>query len=78
MKALIIGGTGFIGPPLARQLSEQGHTVAVFSRGHRPDLGNVVCIHGDRNRLGDHAKDIRAFAPEVVIDMVLSSGVQAR
>jgi nucleoside-diphosphate-sugar epimerase len=78
VRVLIIGGTGFIGRPLARQLGEQGHTVAVFSRGHRPGLENVVCIRGDRNRLGDHAQDIRAFAPEVVVDMVLSSGAQAR
>jgi len=28
--------------------------------------------------MGDHARDLRAFAPEVVIDMVLSSGAQAR
>src|SRR5438874_2219608 len=33
MKVLIIGGTGFIGSPLIRQLQRKGHSFALFHRG---------------------------------------------
>lgn len=33
MRVLIIGGTGFIGPYVARELHESGHAVTVFHRG---------------------------------------------
>jgi uncharacterized protein YbjT (DUF2867 family) len=32
MNVLIIGGTGFIGTPLTRELADRGHTVTVLSR----------------------------------------------
>lgn len=32
VNVLVIGGTGFIGTPLARELADRGHTVAVLSR----------------------------------------------
>jgi nucleoside-diphosphate-sugar epimerase len=80
MNILIIGGTGFIGTPLVRQLHEQGHTLAVLHRGHAtPELAqDVEHIRGDRNRLPEVRDAIAGFAPEVVIDMLLSSGAQAR
>jgi nucleoside-diphosphate-sugar epimerase len=80
MKILVIGGSGFIGPPLVRQLNSQGHQLTVLHRGHaRPDLPDgVQRIHGDRNRLPDLRDTIARLAPEVVVDLVLSSGGQAR
>jgi nucleoside-diphosphate-sugar epimerase len=72
MKILVIGGTGFIGPHLVRELARTGHSVAVFHRGTtRPDLP-AEHILGDR-------RDLARLHPEadVVIDLILSSGAQA-
>src|SRR5436305_1681881 len=79
MKVLIIGGTGFIGGPLLPQLRNQGHTIAVFHRGSsKASLpAGVEHIIGDRRNLPNMQAALRRFAPEVVIDMILSSGAQA-
>ena len=79
MRILIIGGNGFIGKPLVRQLNEQEHSVAVFHRGKGKEAlpAEVEEIIGDRRELGNYRGAIREFAPEVVIDLILSSGKQA-
>ena len=79
MRILIIGGNGFIGKPLVRQLNEQEHSVAVFHRGKAKEAlpAEVEEIIGDRRELGNYRGAIREFAPEVVIDLILSSGKQA-
>ncbi len=50
MKALVIGGTLFIGRRLVKRLLEEGHEVTVLHRserhGYGPEVGNLV---GDRN-----------------------------
>jgi nucleoside-diphosphate-sugar epimerase len=80
MRALLIGGTGFIGSFLAPELQRRGVDVAVLTRGRSTNAraGGLTPISGDRNRLADSAGAIRGFAPDVVIDLVLSSGRQAR
>jgi nucleoside-diphosphate-sugar epimerase len=72
MRILIIGGTGFIGPYLVRQLSQMGHSVSVFHRGSTQADLPAESILGDR-------RDLAAIRPEadVVIDLILSSGAQA-
>jgi nucleoside-diphosphate-sugar epimerase len=72
MRALVIGGTSFLGPPLVRRLVTLGHEVAIFHRGRTPaDLPpGVVEILGDRHALDAHAPDFRRFGPEVVVDMI--------
>jgi nucleoside-diphosphate-sugar epimerase len=79
VRALVIGGTGFIGRFLVPQLSGAGHDVAVVRRPEStaalPD--GVRAIAADRKRLAEHADALRAFAPDVVIDLILSSGRQA-
>jgi nucleoside-diphosphate-sugar epimerase len=80
MKILVIGGTGFIGPYVVRDLAAAGHDVAVFHRGaHVADLPpRVTRLKGDRRDLAAHRDALAAFRPEVVVDVVLSSGRQAR
>jgi len=80
MRILLIGGSGFIGSPLMRELRASGHEVAVFHRhtDQDPLAADVVQIQGDRNRLPDYRDQLRQFSPDVIIDMILSSGEQAR
>ena len=74
MRLLLVGGTGFIGPHVARTLEQQGHDVTVFHRGTTRFRNEVI---GDRRRLGESADALRAVAPDVVVDLILSSGRQA-
>ncbi|HEX4749056.1 MAG TPA: NAD-dependent epimerase/dehydratase family protein [Bryobacteraceae bacterium] len=78
MKFLVIGATGFIGPYVVSQLQSRGHEVGVFGRNKWPDHGDVTSVKGDRNQIGESKNAIAGFAPEVVVDMILSSGRQAR
>jgi len=80
MRILLIGGTGFVGSFLAPELQRRGAEVATLTRGrsriaHADGLTRII---GDRKRLRDALSSIRAFAPDVVVDLVLSSGTQAR
>ncbi|HJS99179.1 MAG TPA: NAD-dependent epimerase/dehydratase family protein [Terriglobales bacterium] len=79
MNILLIGGTGFIGLPVVRELSRQGQDVAILHRGSRTiDLPKgVETILGNRNTLSQNSA-VRRFAPEIVIDMILSSAPQAQ
>ena len=77
MRVLLIGGNGFIGRFLADELVRQNHAVALFHRGTTAAPAGVEVIRGDRNHLSASALELKRFAPDVVIDMVLSSGSQA-
>jgi nucleoside-diphosphate-sugar epimerase len=79
MRILVIGGTGFIGRFLVPQLLDAGHKVAVL---HRPEgtaspTAGVRTIRGDRRHLAESASALRGFGPDVVVDLILSSGRQA-
>ena len=75
-----MGGNGFIGLPLVDELRRWGYEVAVFCRHcDAADFGSdVVIIQGDRNRLPEYLARLQQFAPDVIIDLILSSGGQAR
>jgi nucleoside-diphosphate-sugar epimerase len=77
MRILLLGGNGFIGRFVTAALTRQGHALAVFHRGTAPVPDGVDEILGDHHRLGAGAKELIRFAPDVVIDLVLSCGPQA-
>ena len=79
MRILVIGGTGFIGRLLVPRLIDAGHNVAVLQR---PDSAKALpagarSIRGDRHVLADAARVLKDVAPDVVVDLILSSGRQA-
>ena len=80
MRILVVGGTGFVGPPILRRLIEVGHEVVCFHRGQtEADLpAEVVHIHGERERLVDHRTELARLAPEVVLDTRPMTEFQAR
>jgi nucleoside-diphosphate-sugar epimerase len=77
MRVLLIGGNGFIGPHVAAALERDGHDVVLF---HRRPSANAARreIVGDRQRIHDHRDQLRALGADVVVDLILSSGRQAR
>ncbi len=77
MRILLIGGNGFIGRFAVAALKRQGHALAVFHRGTTAVPAGVDEIRGDRNQLSASTQELKHFAPDVVIDLVISSGPQA-
>jgi nucleoside-diphosphate-sugar epimerase len=77
MRVLLIGGNGFIGQFVVAALKQQGHQLAVFHRGTTAAPAGVDEIRGDRHQLSASAEELRRFAPDLVIDLVMSSGPQA-
>src|SRR5712671_3502065 len=77
MRVLLIGGNGFIGRVAVAALKQQGHTLAVFHRGTSAPPPGVDEIRGDRHQLKASAQELKRFAPDVVIDLIISSGPQA-
>src|SRR5262245_29507021 len=76
MQILLIGATGFIGSYVTLELQKLGHRVCVFHRGKTP-ITDTEEIIGDRKCLAGNTRDFSRFAPDVVVDMVLSSSDQA-
>ncbi len=77
MRILLIGGNGFIGRFAVAALKKQGHALAVFHRGTTAVPAGVDEIRGECNQLNASAEELKRFAPDVVIDLIISSGSQA-
>src|ERR1700761_6065545 len=77
MRILLIGGNGFIGRAVVAALQRQGHTLALVRRSETPAPAGVEQIVADRAQLGAHSRQLSRFAPDAVIDMILSSDSQA-
>jgi nucleoside-diphosphate-sugar epimerase len=72
MRVLVLGGTRFTGLHAVRRLAEWGHEVVVFHRGeHELNLPDGVRhLHGDVSEIAPRSKELRALAPDVVLDML--------
>jgi nucleoside-diphosphate-sugar epimerase len=72
VRVLVLGGTRFVGPFTVRRLVAEGHELTIFHRGEaEPELAPAVKhFHGDFARFGEHLDALRAFAPDVVVDLV--------
>jgi nucleoside-diphosphate-sugar epimerase len=79
MRTVVIGGTGHIGTYLVPRLMEAGHEVFSVSRQNRvpycphPAWQSVRQILLDRTKAeqgGEFGQQIRALAPDVVIDLI--------
>ena len=55
-RLLILGGTGFIGPPMVRYALERGHEVTIFTRGK-----SKTTIAGVEHLIGDRTGDLEAL-----------------
>jgi len=77
VNALIIGGTGFLGPHIAEALLARGHSVTLFNRGmtDRSTRTDVEQVHGDRerdlgrlgNRTWDAVIDTSCYRPSTAL-----------
>jgi len=72
VRILVLGGTGFIGPKVVHLLAVKGHEVTVFHRGAtETELpANVHHVHDDFGALSEHIGRLRAWRPDVILDMV--------
>jgi nucleoside-diphosphate-sugar epimerase len=77
MRILLIGGNGFIGRSVVAALQQGGHVLTLFRCSTTPAPPGVEQIPGDCNQLAASAAELKRFAPDVVIHLVISSGAQA-
>ena len=75
MKALVIGGTRFLGSAIVRELLARGHSVAVLHRGETPGdlpeaVPHILCDARDRHAVEPH---LAAGSYDAVIDTILGA-----
>jgi nucleoside-diphosphate-sugar epimerase len=80
MRVLVLGGTQFFGREIVRMLSEEGHTVGVFTRGNRSlsDLPPHQHIQGDRDSIDDLRRAAETDDWDAVIDNIAYNAQHVR
>lgn len=78
MKVLIIGGTGFIGPYVARELCERGDQVTVFHRGEHESALPAAVKQVRSPKAGMPVREFPAGEFDVVIHMIAMGEADAR
>ncbi|WP_425843638.1 NAD-dependent epimerase/dehydratase family protein [Agrococcus sp. TSP3-2-1] len=70
MRVLVIGGAGFLGSYVLRELQDAGSTVCVFDQ-QTPaaPAANATYVTGDVRNAGDMAQCFTDFRPDVVVHM---------
>ena len=77
MKILVLGGTGAIGEPLVKELSDKGHTLWVTSRSKSGTYGNVIFVQGDaKNDI--FLTEILEEHYDVIIDFMVYSTLELK
>jgi len=74
MRAVVTGGTGFIGWHLSGYLLEQGHEVLAVDRAPAPERSDIEHLRGDLNE-ADVQAAVVAFDPDVIFHMAALPGV---
>jgi nucleoside-diphosphate-sugar epimerase len=71
MRTVVLGGTRFVGHAVVQELLAAGHEVLIVHRGeHEPDeLSGSPHLHVHRRGLASRSAELRAFAPDGVIDL---------
>jgi nucleoside-diphosphate-sugar epimerase len=82
MRVLVIGGTGFIGTYIVRQLASHDHVVAVYHRGHTQAVlpAHVHQIIHPRSvmPIQKFPRKLFEFRPDVVIHTVAMGAIDAQ
>ncbi|WP_421793638.1 UDP-glucose 4-epimerase GalE [Hydrocarboniphaga effusa] len=76
MKALVIGGAGYIGSHMVKTLQRAGHEVAVFdnfSTGHREAIEDVKIYEGDLQAAAEIDPVLSGYRPDLVLHFAARS-----
>lgn len=80
MRILVLGGTGFVGGSIVRELVSNGHEVLVVHRGTTEPIGgpDVPHLHRSRDELAAAWPEIGRHSPDALIDVAPYSRHDAR
>ncbi len=70
MKVLVIGGTGAMGTPLVKLLSEKGHKVYVTTRQNKQSFDNVIYLCGDAKN-NDFFMELMKEKYDAIVDFMV-------
>jgi nucleoside-diphosphate-sugar epimerase len=70
VRAIVLGGTRFIGRAIVEELAGAGYELLIVHRGRLEpdDMPQVEHLHVERVDLPDHRSQLAAFKPDVAID----------